>query len=433
VTVDSGSRGGGGAARTAAVTGIGLVTPVGSCLPAVLEALYTGRSGLTKPPADHPVAGVAQVAGIGPDIDTTPLLPATRARVVDRYIIMALRAAADALADAGLEVGRDVDPYRIGVIVSGVGGLAMFETNAVDRARRGRHGVNPQMLAGMLPGMGAAYIAIKFGIRGYTSSVATACAAGAQSIGEGLRLIRAGEADVVVCGSSEALLFPTFADAFGLARALAHDWPTAAQASRPFDRRRNGFVLSEGAGVLVLERPEHADARGAAGYADIVGWGATTDAFHPTSPRPDGSAAAECMRRALADAARCAPGVTGSAIGYINAHGTGTKRGDAAEAEAIRATFGDGPPVSSTKSLTGHMLGASGAVEAAITMGAMLRGLLPPTYNLDDPDPACDLDHIRDRPRRVKACYAMSNSFGFGGHNISLVLGSAGTRDRRSV
>jgi 3-oxoacyl-[acyl-carrier-protein] synthase II len=422
-----------GTARTAAVTGIGLVTPVGSSLPDVLDAVYTGRSGLTTPPGDHPVAGVAQVAGIGPDIDTTALLPPTRARVVDRYVIMALRAAADALADAGLEVGRDVDPYRIGVIVSGVGGLATFETNAVDRARRGRLGVNPQMLAGMLPGMGAAYIAIKYGIRGYTSSVATACAAGAQSIGEGLRLIRAGEADVVVCGSSEALLFPTFADAFGIARALAHDWPTPAQASRPFDRRRNGFVLSEGAGVLVLERPEHADARGAAAYADIVGWGATTDAFHPTSPRPDGSAAAECMRQALADAARSAPGVTGSAIGYINAHGTGTKRGDAAEAEAIRATFGDGPPVSSTKSLTGHMLGASGAVEAAITIGAMLRGMLPPTYNLDDPDPACDLDHIRDRPRRAEAGYAMSNSFGFGGHNIALVAGPAGTRIRRSV
>jgi 3-oxoacyl-[acyl-carrier-protein] synthase II len=410
-------------AQTATITGIGLVTPVGSCLSEVLDALYNGRSGLAKPPEDHPLAGVAQVAGIGPDIDTTPLLPPTEARVVDRYVLMALRAAVSAMADADIEVGRDVDPYRIGVIVSGVGGLATLAPNVLARERRGRLGVSPHMLAGMLPGMGAAYIAIKYGIRGYTSSIATACAAGAQSIGEALRLIRAGEADVVICGSSEALLFPAFADAFGNARALARGWADPAGASRPFDRRRNGFVLSEGAGVVVLEHPEHADARGAAGYADVVGWGATTDAFHPTSPRPDGSAAAQCMRKALADAQAAA-----SAVGYINAHGTGTKRGDAAEAQAIRTVFGDRPPVSSTKGLTGHMLGASGAVEAAVTAGAMIRGLLPPTHNLDDPDPACDLNHVRDKPMPADVGYALSNSFGFGGHNIALVLGKPSTR-----
>jgi 3-oxoacyl-[acyl-carrier-protein] synthase II len=414
--------------RTAVITGIGLVTPVGSCLPDVLDSLYSGRSGLVKPPEGHPLAGVAQVAGIGPDIDARALLPPAEARVVDRYVLMALRAAASAMADAGLEVGRDVDPYRIGAIVSGVGGLATLAANVLGRERRGRLGVSPHMLGGMLPGMGSAYIAIKYGIRGYTSSIATACAAGAQSVGEALRLIRAGEADVVVCGSSEALLFPAFADAFGNAWALAHGWEDPVEASRPFDRRRNGFVLSEGAGVLVLERSEHADARGAAGYADVVGWGMTTDAFHPTSPRPDGSCAAECMRKALADAAG-----TASGIGYINVHGTGTKRGDAAEAQAIRTVFSDGPPVSSTKGLTGHMLGASGAVEAAITAGAMIRGLLPPTHNLDDPDPACDLNHVRDKPLAAEVGYALSNSFGFGGHNISLVLGPPSTSGKRSV
>ena len=414
-------------AQTATITGIGLVTPVGSCLSGVLDALYNGTSGLAKPPEDHPLAGLAQVAGIGPDIDTTSLLPPTQARVVDRYVVMALRAAVSAMADAGVEVGRDVDPYRIGVIVSGAGGLATLASNVLARESRGRLGVSPHMLGGMLPGMGAAYIAIKYGIRGYTSSIATACAAGAQSIGEALRLIRAGEADVVICGSSEALLFPAFADAFGNAWALAHGWEDPADASRPFDRGRNGFVLSEGAGVLVLEHPEHADARGAAGYADVVGWGATTDAFHPTSPRPDGSATAQCMRQALADAHAA------SAIGYINAHGTGTKRGDAAEAQAIRTVFGDGPPVSSTKGLTGHMLGASGAVEAAVTAGAMIRGLLPPTHNLDDPDPECDLNHVRDKPMPADVGYALSNSFGFGGHNIALVLGQPSTRESRSV
>lgn len=414
--------------RSAVITGIGLVTPVGSSPADVFDALCTGRSGLRKPPEDHPLAGVAEVAGIGPEIDATTVLPKVEARTVDRYIVMALTAAQSALADAGLVVGRDVDPYRVGVIVSGVGGLATLEANVLARARRGRFGVSPYLLAGMLPGMGAAYIAIKYGIRGYSSSVATACAAGAQSIGEALRLIRGGDADVVVCGSSEAHLFPTLADTFGNAWALARGWEDPAAASRPFDRRRNGLVLSEGAGVLVLERPAHADARAAAGYADVVGWGATTDAHHPTTPRPDGSVAAECIRRALADAA-----IAGADVGYLNAHGTATKLGDAAEALAIRTAFGDGPPVSSTKGLTGHMLGASGAVEAAVTVAAMIRGVLPPTYNLDDPDPACDLDHVREKPRSAVIDYGMSNSFGFGGHNISLVFGRPSTRNRRSI
>jgi 3-oxoacyl-[acyl-carrier-protein] synthase II len=415
-------------ARAAVITGIGLLTPVGSDLADVFDALCTGRSGLGRPPEDHPLAGVLDVVGIVPGIDPTAVLPAEQARTVDRYIVMALAAAQCAMADAGLEVGRDVDPFRTGVIVSGVGGLASLEAAAVARSRRGRVAVSPHLLGGMLPGMGAAYIAIKYGIRGYSSSVATACAAGAQSIGEALRLIRAGEADVVICGSSEAHLFPTFADAFGNAWALARGWQDPVAASRPFDRRRNGFVLSEGAGVLVLERPEHADARGAAGYADVVGWGMTTDAYHPTTPSPDGSGAAECMRRALADSA-----ITGPDVGYLNAHGTATKLGDAAEAAAIRAAWAAGPPVSSIKGLTGHMLGASGAVEAAVTAAALIRGTLPPTHNLDDPDPACELDHIRDKPRQVAIDYALSSSFGFGGHNVSLVLGRPSTRLVRSL
>lgn len=410
------------------ITGIGLVTPVGCALDSVLDALCTGRSGLRRPPDGHPLAGVLDVAGIAPELDAKAVLPPTEARIVDRYVVMAMVAAESAMADAGLAVGRDVDPERIAIIVSGVGGLATLEANAVARSRRGRVGVSPYMLAGMLPGMGAAYIAIKYGIRGYSSCVATACAAGAQSIGEASRLIRAGEADVVVCGSSEAHLFPTFADAFGNAWALARGWADPVAASRPFDARRNGFVLSEGAGILVLERASHADARGAAGYAELAGWGASTDAHHATTPCPDGSGAASSMRRALASAS-----ITGSDIGYLNAHGTGTKLGDASEAAAIRSVFGDGgPPVSSIKGLTGHMLGASGAVEAAVTAASMIRGILPPTHNLDDPDPACALDHIRDKPRSAVIDFALSTSFGFGGHNVSLVLGPPGTRRKRS-
>jgi 3-oxoacyl-[acyl-carrier-protein] synthase II len=415
--------------RGVAVTGIGLVTPVGVSAAEVFDATCQGRSGLSRPPDDHPLHGTIDVAAFAPPIDPESVLPAPDTRVVDRYIVMALRAAGDALADAGIEVGRDVDPYRTAVIVSGTGGLATLEQQVITRTQRGRLGVSPYLLPGMLPNMGAARVAITFGIRGYSSSIGTACAAGAQSIGEGVRLLRSGEADVVVCGCSEAPLFPTLADTFNNAWALARKWPDPTAASRPFDLRRNGLVLGEGAGVLVLERTEHAQARGVRRYADVLGWGATNDAYHPTIPRPDGSGAAECMRRALADA-----GTDAADIGYLNAHGTGTKLGDLAESTAIRAVFGAaGPPVSSTKGLTGHMLGASGVVESAITVLAMLRGLLPPTHNLDDPDPECALDHISKTARPAQVDRALSNSFGFGGHNVSLVFGRPPTGQARDA
>jgi 3-oxoacyl-[acyl-carrier-protein] synthase II len=406
------------------VTGVGLVTPVGIGLDAVFDALCTGRSGLRTPPAGHPVSGAAEVAGIAPDIDASTVLPATEARTVDRYIVLAMAAAADALADAGVAVGTDVDPYRVACVVSSVGGLHTLESQVVKRAAKGRVGVSPYLLPAMLPNMAAARVAIRHGIMGFSSSVGTACAAGAQSIGEGMRLLRAGEADVVVCGGSEAPLFATLADTFGNARALARGWADPTEACRPFDRRRNGLVLAEGAGVVVLERADFARARGATTYAEVLGWGATTDAYHPTTPRPDGAGAAECMRRALR-----AAGVDPGAVGYVNAHGTSTKLGDLAESLAIRSVFGDdGPAVSSSKAITGHMLGASGVIEAAATIEALRRGLLPQTHNLDDPDPGCELDHIRQAPRVLDIDIGLSNSFGFGGHNVSLVFGRTTTR-----
>ncbi|MFI9643170.1 beta-ketoacyl-[acyl-carrier-protein] synthase family protein [Micromonospora sp. NPDC051925] len=404
------------------VTGMGLVSPVGTSSAEVFDAVCDGRSGLTRPPEGHPVHGVVDVAAISPAIDPASVLPGPESRVVDRSIVMALRAAEDALADAGVEVGRDVDPYRIAVIVSGVGGLSTLATQVLQRAERGRFGVSPYLLPGTLPNMGAARIAIRFGIRGYTSSIGTACAAGAQSLGEALRILRADEADMVLCGCSEAPLFPAFADAFGNARALAHGWPDPTVASRPFDRRRNGLVLGEGAGVFVLERTAHAVARGARRHADLLGWGANNDAYHPTTPRPDGSGAAHCMRAALRDA-----GLHTDDIGYLNAHGTSTRAGDAAEVAAMRDVYGAAsPPVSSTKGVTGHLLGVSGVVEAAIGVEALRRGVLPPTYNLDDPDPADEVDHIRKQARTGPVATVMSNSFGFGGHNVSLVLGHPG-------
>ncbi|MCX4472071.1 beta-ketoacyl-[acyl-carrier-protein] synthase family protein [Micromonospora sp. NBC_01655] len=403
---------------TAVITGMGLFTPVGRGVAETFDALLTGRSGLTRPADDHPARESLEAAGLLPDIDPRTVASGPETRVLDRIVVLALLAAADALADAGIEVGRDVDPDRIGVIVGGVGGMSTLETQVLARAARGRAAVSPYLLTGILPNMPAARIAIAHGIRGYSSSVGTACASGAQSVADAVRLIRAGEADVVVCGASEAPLFPTFADTFGNARALARGWADPAEASRPFDARRNGFVLAEGAALLVLERAEHAAARGVTGYAEVAGYGANTDAYHPTAPRPDGSGAAECMRRALASG-----GVTAGDIGYVNAHGTATKLGDIAETAALTAVFGDGGvPVSSTKALTGHLLGASGVLEAAATALALGRGLLPPTWNLDDPDPACPADHISKEPRVAAPEHALTNSFGFGGQNVSLLL-----------
>jgi 3-oxoacyl-[acyl-carrier-protein] synthase II len=401
------------------VTGIGLVSPVGRGLDEVFDALCTGKSGLVAPPEGHPAHGSLEVMGAGPDIDPASVVPGPESRTLDRYITLALVAAQDAMSDSGIHVGRDVDPYRVATVVSGTGGLATLESQVVTRTKRGRMSVSPYLLPGMLPNMATARVAIKFNLRGYSSTIGTACAAGAQSLAEGMRLLRAGEADVAVCGCGEAPLFPTLADTFTNARALAKGWDDPTAASRPFDKRRNGLVLAEGAGVFILERAEDADARGAAGYATLLGWGMTTDAHHPTTPRPDGQAAAESMRRALADA-----GLSGTDIGYLNAHGTGTKLGDVAESLAIRAVFGaDAPPVSSNKAVTGHMLGASGVIEAAACAAAIGHGLLPPTFNLDDPDPQCDLDHIRGAPRECPVELVLTNSFGFGGHNVSLILG----------
>ncbi len=410
------------------VTGIGLVTPVGRKLDEIFEALCVGRSGLVVPPEGHVASGSLEVMGASEPIDPASVMPGPESRTIDRYVVMALVAAADALADADLVVGRDVDPYRAACVVSGTGGLAALEAQVVVRTVKGRMGVSPYLLPGMLPNMGAARIAIKHNLRGYSTSLATACAAGAQSIAEGMRLLRHNEADVVVVGCSEAPLFPTLADTFINARALANGWAeTPTLASRPFDQRRNGFVLAEGAGVFILERADFADARGGSADATLHGWGMTTDAHHPTTPRPTGESQAEAMKLAMRNA-----GISPSDVGYLNAHATGTKLGDVAETLAIGSAFGDdAPPVSSNKAVTGHMLGASGVLEAAATIMAVGKGVLPPTHNLDDPDPACNLDHIRSNPRNSHIQFAISNSFGFGGHNVSLVIGPPTTKQSR--
>lgn len=413
--------------NSAVITGIGLITPVGSDVDGFFGALCKGPSGLRRLPQDHPAGADLEVAGIAPYIDPVSVLPPTETRAVDRFVLLALAAADSALADAALEVGTNADPLRVAIVVAtGGGGLETFEQYSHARLERGRAAVSPYLLPGMLSNMATARIAIKYGIRGFSSAIVTACAAGAQATAEAFRLIEDGSADVVICGGTESPLHPTIAAAFGNARALARGWDDPAAASRPFDRRRNGFVLGEGAAIMVVERASHARARGAAGYASLTGWGATTDAHHPTMPRPDGEGAAACMRQALARA-----GLAPADVTYVNAHGTSTKLGDVAETRAIRAVFGAaGPAVSSIKAVTGHMLGASGAVEAVACALAVNRGELPPTHNLDDPDPDCDLDHVRGSPRTGPVTAALSNSFAFGGHNVSLVFGPASSPRR---
>ncbi|GAA4681583.1 beta-ketoacyl-[acyl-carrier-protein] synthase family protein [Phytohabitans rumicis] len=412
----------------AVVTGIGLVTPVGRDRDEFFDALCVGKSGLVRPPEGHELDGMVDAAAFAPDIEPGSVLPLVESRGADRFLLMGLAAADDAVADAGLVVGQDVDPRRVAVAVSsGAGGLITFEQQALARHERGQAGVSAFLYPAFLANMAAARIAIKYGIRGYSSAIATACAASAHAIADALRLIRAGDADVVLCGGAEAPLGRTGVAGFANARALARGWTDPTASSRPFDRRRNGFVLGEGAGVLVIERREHADARGVAGYADLIGWGGTTDAHHPTMPRPDGSGAAESMRLAIASA-----GLAPADVAYVNAHGTSTKAGDVAETRAIRTAFGAyQPAVSSTKSVTGHLLGGAGVVESAATVLALARGTLPPTHNLDEPDPDCDLDHVRGMPRTGQFGAALSNSFAFGGHNVSLLFGQPSTRLRR--
>lgn len=410
------------------VTGIGVVSSLGRDLVDTFDALCEGRSKLSRPTPELAEKSLVEVVSQAPDIEPSEVLKPPIDPGIDRFLILALAAAEQAMTDSGLRVGGNADPERVAVITSTAGGpLRTYEEQAALRRERGRSAVSPYLCPGMIPNMSAARIAIKYGIRGYSLLLSTACAGGGQAVAEAFRLLREDEADVVVCGGSDAPLHPTVAAAFVNARSLANGYDDPTKASRPFDQDRNGYVLGEGAAMFILERAEHADARGAAGYADIIGWGATTDGYHVTKPRPDGSGAAACMRKAVAKA-----GLRPEDIGYVNAHATSTGLGDIAEARAIRAVFGDEtPPVSSTKSVTGHLMGASGAFEAAATVLAVAHGTLPPTHNLDTVGRGCELNHVRGKAYRTEVRAALSNSFGFGGHNISLAIGTPTTRSRR--
>jgi 3-oxoacyl-[acyl-carrier-protein] synthase II len=404
--------------RRVVVTGIGVVSPLGLTASATWTGLVAGRSGVGKislfDPSEFPVRIAAEVPGF----DAEAVFGRRRARHLDRVSQLALVATKEAVEHSGLDIAAA--PDRVGVLWgTGIGGIRALEEGVDVLNARGPDWVNPYSLPMMIPNMTAGHIAMEWGIRGYSSCTVTACSASAQAIGEGLDLIRAGRVDSIVCGGSEAAVTRVAIAAFAAMKALSTRNDEPEKASRPFDLRRDGFVMGEGAAALVLEEREAALQRGAPILAELLGYGVSSDAYHMTQPHPDGDGAVRSMQQALTDA-----GIETGAVGYINAHGTSTPPNDRIETVALKRVFGQSvPPVSSTKSMTGHTLGAAGALEAAVCIQVLNEQELPPTLNQETPDPDCDLDYVPNRARRAEVHVALTNSFGFGGHNATLVFG----------
>jgi len=406
--------------RRVVITGIGWVTSLGLDVEKVWKDLQAGRSGIKSISRWDTSQHEVKIGGEVTDWDGGPNIDKREAKRIDRFAQFALNAAIDAAKDAGIDFSKE-DPWRCGSIVgTGIGGIEEFEQGYKKMLEKGPDRVSPFMVPKLMCNAASGNVSIFWGLKGPNSAVATACASGGHAIGQATECIRHGAADVMVTGGSEAAMTPLGMACFIALKALSrrNDNPTAA--SRPFDTDRDGFILSEGSGMLVLEEYERAKARGARIHAELLGWGQSADGTHITAPDEEGRGAAKAMENALKDA-----GIGPDKIGYINAHGTSTQLGDAAETKAIKRLFGDlamKTPVSSTKSMTGHLLGAAGGVEAIISMLALRDGVLPPTINLEKPDPACDLDYVPNTARNKQFNIAMSNSFGFGGHNVSLVL-----------
>ena len=402
-----------------AVTGIGAVTPVGIGVPAMWDSLVAGRSGIREITSFDVTDYAVRFGGTIDEFDPSVSLDTKEARRMSRFQQFACVAADEAMADAGLGRLEGEESERCGVIVgSGIGGLRLMEEQAAILAERGPSRVSPMLVAGMIVDLAAGHISIRYNLRGINYAVVSACATGNHAIGEAFEVIRRGSADIVVAGGFDAGITPLGLAGFCAARALStrNDDPT--HASRPFDLNRDGFVMGEGGAILILEEWEHAIARGARIHAEVIGYGASADAYHMTAPAPDGNGARRAMQLAIKQA-----GITPGQVGYVNAHGTSTELGDAAETGAIREVFGaDAPPVSSTKSMTGHLLGGAAALEAVACVRALETGILPPTINYETPDPACDLDYVPNVARTTNPTIALSNSFGFGGHNASIIL-----------
>ncbi|MGG3005029.1 beta-ketoacyl-ACP synthase II [Geobacillus stearothermophilus] len=405
--------------RRVVVTGIGAVTPLGNDAETTWKNIIAGQSGIDIVTRVNPDDFPAKVAAEVKDFDPSLFIDRREARKMDRFTQFAVAAALMAVKDANLNI-HESNAERVGVwIGSGIGGMETFEQQFEIFQQRGYRRVSPFFVPMMIPDMAAGQVSIILGAKGINSCTVTACATGANSIGDAFKVIQRGDADVMITGGTEAPITKMSFAGFCANTALSTN-PDPKTASRPFDKNRDGFVMGEGAGIIVLEELEHALRRGAKIYAEIVGYGATADAYHITAPAPGGEGGVRAMRQALQDA-----GLKPEDIDYINAHGTSTEYNDKYETEAIKEVFGDHAyklAVSSTKSMTGHLLGATGAVEAIFSVLAIRDGIIPPTINYETPDPECDLDYVPNEARKQDVRAVLSNSFGFGGHNATLIF-----------
>ena len=408
--------------RRVVITGIGVLSPIGIDLDTFWNSLVEGKSGIDRIASLDPSDFYCQIGGEVKDFEPAQYFKNPKdARRADRYCQLAMAGAKMAFEDSGFTEGS-FDPFRFGCMVgSGIGGLSTLEKQHKTYLERGASRVSPFLIPMMIANIGSGLISMEYGLAGPNMSIVTACATANHNIGEAWRMIKFGDADAFIAGGAEASISVMGLSGFGAMKALSSRNDEPQRASRPFDKDRDGFVMSEGAGVVVIEELEHAKARGAEIYCEIAGYGVSADAYHMTSPHPEGFGASKCMDLALKHA-RLNP----EEVNYINAHGTSTGLGDVCETNAIKLSFGDhaknGLVVSSTKSMTGHLLGDAGGVELASCIKAINENVVPPTINLDDADPECDLDYVPHTPRELKVDAALSNSFGFGGHNASIVL-----------
>jgi len=406
--------------RRVVITGVGMVSPLGIGNPENWEALIQGRSGIgpiTRFDArDYPCRIAGEVKGFNPE----DWVPKKDVKKMDLFIHYAMAAAEIAMRDAAFQVGPS-EADRVGVYIgSGIGGLPSIERQHEILLREGPRRVSPFFIVGLIVNMASGQVSIRYGAKGPNQAACTACATGTHAIGEAYEIIKRSDADVMIAGGCEGVIAPLCVGGFCAMRALSTRNDDPARASRPFDADRDGFVISEGAGIVILEELGHAIRRHAKIYAEVAGYGASGDAFHVSAPSEDGDGPVRVMRRAIADA-----GIEPSDIDYVNAHGTSTPQGDVVETRAIKAVFGDRArtvAVSSTKSMTGHLLGGSGGLETAIVALAVHHDIVPPTINYTTPDPECDLDYVPNEARRTTVNYALNNSFGFGGTNAALLL-----------
>lgn len=402
------------------VTGLGMITPIGTGKETFWEALLSGQSGIRRITRFDASELAAQIAGEVPDFEPSDYLDKKDARRMDRFTQLAVAGTSLAIADAGLDLEK-IDRERAGVVFSsGIGGLETLENQLKVMLEKGANKVSPFFIPMMITNMAAGHISIAYGLKGINSTLVAACASSTHAIGEAYKALQRGDADLVVTGGSEAAIVTAGVAGFCSLKALSTRNDAPEKASRPFDRERDGFVMGEGAGVVILETLEHAKQRGAHIYGEIIGYGNTADAFHITQPPPEGDGSYRSMRAALADA-----GIQPEEVGYINAHGTSTEYNDKFETMAIKRLFGDSAyriPISSTKSMIGHLLGAAGCVEFIASVLTLERGMIHPTINYEFPDPECDLDYVPNKARKADVNIAISNSFGFGGQNGTLVV-----------